>query len=112
MYTALTKSLPTMNTGSLTCLSLSPGFVVPFLSYYERKVNYSEINNGRSKSKITKARYSNTSSIPEFFRDVRSESAPYLGDCLLIKHTVLLEESIIILRFQSEVYLPKDVLDM
>ncbi len=30
--TALTKSLPTMNTGSLIYLSLSPGLVVPYNS--------------------------------------------------------------------------------
>ena len=34
--TALTKSLPTMNTGSLNYLSLSPGLVVPYEINYQK----------------------------------------------------------------------------
>jgi hypothetical protein len=58
-------------------------------------MNYSEVDNGGRESEISEARHSNTSSIPELFRDVRTECSPYLCDCLLIEHTVLLEEPFI-----------------
>jgi hypothetical protein len=58
-------------------------------------MNYSEVDNGGCESEISKARHSHTSSIPEFFCDVRTEGSPYLCDCLLIEHTVLLEEPFI-----------------